>query len=162
MGACPFDKERVMQAKSSISAAVCVIALAFAQTIATTAHSEQIATSCADCPSYRGEFSLENKTGVAIKYQIKWGNSQWKSFTVPDGKLMSHWHPLDGNDKAPSPLLRFDRFADGASVTNHVVDMDFYKVGSGGYGTSSRKSAEKKYVFKFAADNKTLLVTAKN
>jgi hypothetical protein len=147
-----------MLAKISVSAAVCAIALALAQTIATTAHS---GTSCEDCPSYRGEFSLENNTGTTIKYRVKWGNGQWEPFTLPDGKVMAHWYPLDDNDRAPSPLLKFDRIGGDGHYTEWVVDMDFYKVGTGGYG-SGRRSAEKKYFFEYASDDRTILIKSKN
>jgi hypothetical protein len=148
-----------MQAKISVSAAVCAIALALAQTIATTAHSEQIGTSCADCSSSnKAAFSLRNKTGVTIKYQVKWGNGQWKSFTLEDGYTYTHSYALNDNGEFSSPYVRYDRIGGDSGYTEKAWPMGVNQVGSGGYG--GRRSEPKKYYFEYAADNRHLNVYA--
>jgi hypothetical protein len=152
--------ERVMQAKLSISAAVCVIALSLAQTFATPAHSEQTGTSTADSSSgNKAAFSLANDTGITMNYQVKWGNNQWKSFTLENGRIYTHSYALNNNGEFLSPSVRFDRIGGDSSYTEKVYDMDVTQVGSGGFG--GHRSEPKKYYFEFSADNRHLNIYAK-
>src|SRR2546423_7506396 len=73
---------------------------------------ERVGTSCADCPNYSGAFSIENETGVTIRYQVKWGEQHpWKLITLNRGHIETHSYPLgeNRNGRAPTPYVRFDR-----------------------------------------------------
>jgi hypothetical protein len=134
-----------MQAKSLISAAVCVIALALAQTVATTAYS---GTSCADCSSSnKAAFSVENTTNVTVYYDVKWGDHQWKRFTLNKGEIYTHSFGVDGYGSFPGPKVRFDRIGGDDTYTEKEYPMNVNIVGSGGYGSS--RSEPKKYYFKY-------------
>jgi hypothetical protein len=142
---------------STISLAMAVMFLA---QIAAPAQ-EPVRSSCADCPYYKGGFSIENNTGVAITYYVRWGNkSQWKEMRLESGKIMTHRYPLgyDPNATVPTPYVRFDRIGgDGANFTEQVYKMEFYAVGSGGYGPPTRNTTEpKRYVFRYAANGRDL------
>jgi hypothetical protein len=149
-----------MQAKTSVKAAVCAIALALAQTIATTAHSEQIGTSCADCSSSnKAAFSLRNNTGVTLSYQVKWGpNGQWKEVTLEDGYTNTHSYVLNNKGEFFRPYVRYDKIGGDSQYTAKVWPMDVNQVGSGGYG--GHRSQPKKYYFEYAADHRHLDIYA--
>jgi hypothetical protein len=112
------------------------------------------ASSCTDCPTYKGEFSLENTSGAPINYQVKWGNGPWKSFTVKVGYTTTHSYGLDEDGEAPVPRVRFDRIGGDGAYTEQVYEMDFHKVGEG-------RGSPKKYVFRYAADKVHLDIKAK-
>ena len=104
--------------------------------------------------SYRGAFSLDNTTGTTMHYQVKWGNGRWKSETLNTGLTRTHWYPLDGADKAPTPYVRFDRIGGDGAFTEREYEMDFFKVGPG-------RTKPKEYRFKYAADGRHLDIKAK-
>lgn len=77
----------------------------------------------------RASFVIQNPTSVAIHYQVKWGDGPWTSFTVDPRAERFHSHPLDFDNRAPVPLVRFDYICDdGPAVTNREYRMDFYAV----------------------------------
>jgi len=104
---------------------------------------------------YRAGFSLANDTRVEIRYQIKWGDGQWKSERLQSGYTTTHSYPMDGGDKAPRPYVRFDRIGGDNAVTEKEYEMDFYKMEPG------RTSSAKKYFFKYAADGRRLDIKAR-
>ena len=55
-----------------------------------------------------GAYSLENNTGVAILYLVKWGNEQWTTETLNTGQKKTYSHFLNEDGTAPTPLVRFD------------------------------------------------------
>ncbi len=59
---------------ATMTFAVATTIPALVTTVGTGLAGEQVGTSCADCPSYKGAFSIENATGVTISYQVKWGS----------------------------------------------------------------------------------------
>ena len=96
---------------------------------------ERIGTSTADAPRLQGEFVVHNPTNTNMVYEVQWGSKgQWKSYTISPRQQRRHWHPLDGNGRAPSPFLRFDTRANDRQVTWKRYDMDFGKVGYAGFG----------------------------
>jgi hypothetical protein len=106
--------------------------------------------------TYRGAFSLENSTGVAINYQVKWGsNEQWTSEKLNSGIIRTHWYPLDSAGKAPAPYVRFDRIGGDSAYQEQEYHMEFYKVGSDGSGDPKR------YIFRYASDGRHLDIKAK-
>ena|GEM_PF-1602861 len=122
---------------------------------------EPVGYSCADCPSYKGEFSVENSTGVTLTYYVRWGNkSQWKEMRLENGHTMTHRYPLgyNRNTTVPTPYVRFDRIGgDGANFTEQIYKMEFYAVMYGGFGPATRNTTgPKRYVFRYAPNGRDL------
>jgi hypothetical protein len=129
-----------------------------------TGLAEQVGTSCADCPSYKGAFSIENATGVTISYQVKWGSSQpWKNISLASGRIETHSYPLgeNRNGTAPTPYVRYDRIGGDAQYTGQEYRMLFHAVGYAGYGPARNTTEPKRYYFQYAADRKTLELLAR-
>lgn len=102
-----------------------------------------------------GMFSVANPTNVAIRYQVKWGNGQWKDFIVEPGTTMKHWYNLDRNDRAPVPYVQFDNTGGDGRITLTKYEVDFAKVGNG-------RGTPKGYKFRYAGNGRALdLVTAR-
>ena len=99
-----------------------------------------------------GMFAIHNPTRVAIAYQVRWGDGEWKNFTVAPGKLRKHWYDLDRNDRAPSPYVRFDNTGGDGRVTSTTYHVKFRKVTAGGNGQGTPKD----YVFAYAAGGRQL------
>jgi hypothetical protein len=141
---------------SMLSLALLLITPAFAGV------QEHVGTSCADCSSYNGAFSIANHTGVTISYQVKWGKDDaWQPVSVRSGFKRTHTHALDENRRAPAPYIQFDRFADGGAVTPKEYQLAFHAVGYAGYGATPNTATPKEYEFKFAADRRTLELQAR-
>ena len=124
-----------------------------------TVRAEEIGTSCADCPSYDGAFSISNDTGALIHYQMRWGNrANWKRIELPTGRLETHRYPLgsDAAGRAPIPFVRFDDVADDHRVTFREYRMEFHAVGYAGYGPKVNRTEPKRYHFEYSADRRHL------
>ena len=131
---------------------------------APAALAEQVGTSCADCPSYSGAYSIENTTGVTINYQIRWGdNHPWQSIALRSGTIETHSYPLgsDPHAQVPTPYVRFDHIGGDRAVELKEYKMEFYAIGYAGYGPQANKTEPKRYVFLYAADGKHLDIKAK-
>ena len=125
---------------------------------------ERVGTSCADCPNYSGAFSIENKTGVTIRYQYKWGDQHpWKSMSLNSGQIETHSYPLgeNRNGRAPTPYVRFDWIAGDGRSTPKEYRMAFHAIGYAGYGPRPNTTTPKRYFFKYAGDGKTLDLLAR-
>jgi hypothetical protein len=140
-----------------------MLALAFLLLIpAIAAAQEEVGTSCADCPSYTGAFAIENGTRTTLHYQVKWGRDHaWQSMTLEPGHTKTHSHPLDGNQKAPAPYIRYDNIGGDGAFTAQEYHLAFRKVGYAGYGAPRNTATPKQYVFEFAADHRTLNLLAR-
>jgi hypothetical protein len=150
--------------KISTSLTVSMLSLALLLTApAIGASQERVGTSCADCPDLRAAFSIENATGITLHYQVKWGQSrEWKSTTLVSGHVMKHSYPLDAGGKAPAPYIRYDSVGgDGAAFTAQEYHLQFHAIGYAGYGPAANTSTAKQYVFRFAADGRTLELRAR-
>ena len=117
---------------------------------------EKVGKSQADLPSYVGMLVIHNPTRAAIHYQIRWGKGEWKRFTLQPDKGEKHWHPLDGNDQAPPPFVRFDNTGGDGKVTLTEYHLQFAKVGYGGFGGSRDPGRPIDYEFKYAPDGRHL------
>ena len=120
---------------------------------------ERIGTSCADCPNYSGAFSIENQTGVTIRYQVRWGsNHQWKHISLSSGHIETHSYPLgeDRNANLPTPYVRFDMIGGDGRFTPKEYRMKFHAVGYAGFGPKINTTQPKRYFFKYAVDGKNL------
>lgn len=74
---------------------LCGGAMAALIALVSVAAQERTGTSQADLPSYRGAYSIENKTGVTIPYEYRWANkSEWKRMTLKSGATETHWYPM--------------------------------------------------------------------
>jgi hypothetical protein len=125
---------------------------------------ERVGTSCADCPNYSGAFSIENETGVTIRYQVKWGDQHpWKPITLNSGHIETHSYPLgeNRNGRAPTPYVRFDKIGGDGKFTPQEFRMEFYAVGYAGYGARTNNTGPKKYYFKYAPDGRMLDLRAR-
>jgi|SRR5262245_54724796 len=143
---------------------ICALSLALVLGAPTIALSEEIGTSCADCPNYSGAFSIENKTGITINYQYRWGNRHpWKSMSLRSGWIETHSYPLGENRNAqvPSPYVRFDRIGGDGRYTNKEYLMEFYATGYAGYGPTVNRTEPKRYYFEFANDGRHLNLYAR-
>src|SRR5579859_8237182 len=111
-------------------------------TVSVAPGQERVGTSCADCASYAGAFSIENETGVTIPYEYKWGESQpWKKMSLRSGHIEKHTYPLgeNSNGSAPTPFVRFDRIGGDGRYTPKEYRMEFYAIGYSGYGGRSEE-----------------------
>jgi len=123
----------------------------------------QVGTSCADCPNYRGAYSIENKTGTTIHYQYRWGDKhEWKRMTLASGVIETHSYPLgeDPHRQVPIPYVRFDRIGGDNNVTFKEYKMGFHAIGYAGYGPEKNKTQPKRYVFRYAANSRDLDLNA--
>ena len=98
---------------------------------------------------FKGAFSLRNGTGVTIRYQVRWGDGEWQRKILESGYTLTHRHPLDASQRAPTPYVRFDRFGGDSAYTEKEYRMEFRAVGPRG-GTA------KPYAFRYAADGRNL------
>ena len=124
---------------------------------------EEIGTSCADCPSYRGAFSIENNSGTTVHYQYRWGdNHPWKAMALQSGMVETHWFALgdDPHKKVPTPYIRFDRIGGDKGVTWKEYRMQFYAVGYAGYGARPNEAKPKRYAFRYAKNGRDLDLVA--
>jgi hypothetical protein len=140
-----------MTRSSTTAFAIAAFLAAVAAPVAS--RSEPIGTSCADCPNYKGAFSLENSTGVPINYMMRWGNKNaWKRITLQSGKVMTHSYPLgeDRHAKVPTPYVRFDRIGGDNAVTPQEYRMQFYAVGYAGFGPNVNRTQPKRYAFAYS------------
>jgi len=151
--------------KISTKQAMPILTLALAMTTPILVEGdERVGTSCADCANYRGAFSIENETGVTIRYQVKWGDSHpWKSISLDSGRIETHSYPLgeNRNGRAPTPYVRFDRVGGDGRFTPMEYRMQFHAVGYAGYGSRANNTAPKKYYFKYGPDRRTLDILAR-
>jgi hypothetical protein len=125
---------------------------------------EHVGTSCADCPNYSGAFSIENQTGVTIRYEVRWGETHpWKPISLSSGSIETHSYPLGEhrNAKVPTPYVRFDRIGGDGRFTPKEYRMGFYAVGYAGFGPHTNNTQPKRYFFKYAADGKSLDILAR-
>jgi hypothetical protein len=140
--------------------ALSLLTLTILLAIPAVANAQAVGTSCADCASLRAEFSIENKTGVTIHYEVKWGNHEWKPVTLRSGYTETHSYPLDNNGKAPSPYVRYDKIGGDNAITLQEFHVTFFAVGYAGYGPKANTARAKRYYFEYAADHRTLTLWA--
>jgi hypothetical protein len=58
--------------------------------------------------NYYGAFKIDNPTSNTIHYQVKWGNGEWKEYTLLPNQAMNHWCQVDERGQTPTPEIRFD------------------------------------------------------
>jgi hypothetical protein len=135
-----------MKAIRGFALGITALSLWAANLSALRAGDEHIGTSIADAPNLNGMFTVSNNSTFTITYSVKWGNEEWKKTTVGPRMTGRHWHPLDGNRRAPRPQLSF-KTAPGAR-TSKTFDLKFYAVGFAGYGPKPNLTGAKEYEFR--------------
>jgi hypothetical protein len=128
------------------------------------AMSQDVGISQADLPNYSGAFSIENKTGVTIRYLVRWGNTNaWKAIVLGNDQIETHSYPLgsDRHGRAPTPYVRFDAIGGDGGISAKEYRMEFYAVGYAGYGPATNRALPKRYLFKYGADGRTLDILAR-
>jgi hypothetical protein len=127
-----------------------------ALTAATPASAEPTGSVCSDCPAYKGEHSIENKTLSAITYEFRWGdNEPWRTVVLSSGASKTHTYPIGTNPKAevPTPSVRFHNTALAGSKHWTKQTMSFHAVMvEPGYGGTLSKRKPERYVFTFNGD----------
>lgn len=89
-----------------------------------------------------GAFTVRNPSGNALHYQVRWGDGDWKPYCVYPHQRTWHGHPLDGDGRAPTPCVRFDRVAGDGQTT-----YQSYRIGV--HSTADRTRG-KGYVFRYS------------
>jgi hypothetical protein len=95
-----------------------------------------------------GSFVLRNPSSVTIHYQIKWGDGEWKSCSLPPNHIEWHAFPLDEDGYTPRPKIRFDWIGGDGSVTNRYYDLQTRATSTPRYG--------KRYVFRYSGAGRFL------
>jgi hypothetical protein len=95
-----------------------------------------------------GSFVIHNPSSVVVHYQVKWGSGPWTSFNVEPGQKRYHSHILDLDNRAPTPLVRFDYICGDPGVTYREYRMEFYQVFDPWNGLP--------YVFRHSSDGRML------
>jgi hypothetical protein len=105
-----------------------------------------------------GAFSIDNNTGVTLYYQVRWGDGPWVDWTLMNGWINRHWHPLDSRGEAPTPQVRYDVIGGDGGFTEQIYDMEFYSVwntSSGGLvNVRWDVTPPKAYYFRFSPDGR--------
>ena len=97
--------------------ALFLLSLALMLTTPTLARSQNVGTSWPTVQISSAKFSIENKTGVTIQYQVKWGdNGEWKSISLDNRHVETHSYPLGQTGKAPLPTSGTTRSAETARI----------------------------------------------
>jgi hypothetical protein len=111
--------------------------------LCTRVNAEDVGTSQADLPSMIGRFVIENQTNQPVNFSVRWGNSNWKSYTQAPHSASSHSHALTGPNQAPQPYVRF-----GTKEYRVAWGM----VGYTGFGSGGQVDNSVRHVFQYAAD----------
>lgn len=93
---------------------------------AVAALSQPAAAQSEDAPYGYGVFRIQNPHRVAIRYQVKWGANEWKSFTVSPGSTRWHSYPLDAECRTPRPAIRFDWHTADDECTFRTYNLNTY------------------------------------
>jgi hypothetical protein len=81
-------------------------------------------------PPLYGGFVIENPTPVTLNYSIRWGNGDWKAFSVAPGTSITHQHLLNAGGQVPAPQIQFDGVGNG--VLTHNLNTIATNVPTGG------------------------------
>ncbi|WP_425399151.1 hypothetical protein [Aeoliella sp.] len=92
-----------------------------------------------------GAFEILNPTSNTMKYQVRWGEGDWQTYSIPPGYSRWHAYELDLLGIAPAPEIRFDWVGGDSSVTHLYYDLDFFT-------TFDPKIGGKPYRFQYFPD----------
>jgi hypothetical protein len=124
----------------------------------------QTATSCADCKTSGGAFSITNNTGLTIHYKVKWGTKgSWENanqIVLKSGFTETHSHALDGNNKAPAPYIHLDADVTAAKDFRDAK-LKFGQIDHVGYPHPGTHGQPVSYSF-FVGDDKKLGLARQN
>jgi len=111
--------------------------------LSTMVNAEDVGTSQADLPNMLGRFIIENQTNNPVNFSVRWGNSDWKSYTQAPYSASTHSHALTGPNRAPQPYVRFG---------NKEYRVAWGTVGYTGFGSGGNVDNSVRHVFKYGAD----------
>jgi len=102
-------------------------------------------------------FSIENPTRVALNYQVKWDDGEWKSYTEnAGGYSRTFWNTKSGT----VPYLRYDCSND-PGVQEKLYKINTFGVYLGKNVSPKLKDHAKEYHFQFDKTGKTIEVYEK-
>jgi S1-C subfamily serine protease len=118
----------------------------------TAIHFSELRDVIGSCKKYR-MFAVENTSGTAIPYQVRWGEGEWKDWSVGTKKWMVHWIPAANTAQ---PQVRFDSSA-ASGFQEKVYDVKCYAMHFGRGVTPAQSWAARQYQFKFDGQTVELL-----
>lgn len=71
---------------------------------------------------------IHNPTGNTIRYQLKTGDGDWQSKSLPPHTKVAHHLLLTGHDSPPTYYVRFDWIAGDGQVTYKSYKLTPYTV----------------------------------
>ena len=136
----------------------------------TVAHSafaddEHVGTSVSDAPSYVAKLTIKNNSASSVPYQLRWGNSAWKSFRLERGQTWAHSIAINDQGKYPAPHISFSAVTDfkGNVSATKAYKLIGYKVGYNGYGANPGSlTAPKRYEFTGSITRSSTIVDLKS
>jgi hypothetical protein len=87
-----------------------------------------LAIDAGEARATEGAFVLRNPSSTTIHYQVRWGDGDWQSYSLPPETRRTHYHALDADGRAPAPQVRFDYICGDGEVTYRMYNVDFYAV----------------------------------
>lgn len=71
-------------------------------------------------------FAVKNTTNETIRYEVRWGKNEWKSYTLNPGVVRWHYHRDDLDGPIPEPRLRYHAGGtyDNPIVITHVMGTE--------------------------------------
>jgi hypothetical protein len=75
-----------------------------------------------DCDGNLGTVAINNPTSNDIHYLFRWGNGDWKRYTLSPGQSRYHWSEMK-HGRAPVPEIKFDN----ARGHDRLYSLDFYR-----------------------------------
>ena len=132
---------------------VLAVTLGFAAfAAAPSASAEEMGSTCADCPTYKGKYSVENTALFTIEYQYRWGKDQeWRTVVLSSGARKTHSKFLgyDSEERIPRPYVRW-RKTNGDWSQVHKMNF-FAVVADPGYG-GKKKGQPFRYLLTYTGD----------
>ncbi|MBY0522604.1 MAG: hypothetical protein K2R98_04375 [Gemmataceae bacterium] len=69
-------------------------------------------------------FTVSNETGGTVRYEVRWGNNEWKSFTLQSGMRNTHYYRRSIFASTPQPQVRMDVDTRSDVRDVYIFDMD--------------------------------------
>lgn len=117
----------------------------------TAIHYSELNRLIASCKRYR-MFSIENASSVTVKYQVRWGEGEWKEWSVEPKKSMCHWNTSSDN---PRPQVRFDGSA-ASGFQEKSFAVECYVIHFGRGGNPAQTWAARQYRFRHDSTGQSL------
>lgn len=119
---------------------------------ASAEEAEEMGSTCSDCATYDGKYSVKNTAMFTITYQYRWGKDhEWKTKHIKSGHRITHSKFLgyDSEERIARPYLRFMKRNGNWS---QAFKLKFYAVtDSPGYG-GKKHGRPYRYELNFTGD----------